>query len=189
VIKVVDARIADVDIAEITAARPIPREERLAKAQRTPAKSAAKTYSEAKVNPNPEVRPAKPGHQRGSVKRPLPIRSRRPSPIRAEVNPAAVMEWSESPRSRVYPSPSPGRLPHPLPITVRSPSRPHVTRYPHVSIVRRIAPASVLVEIAGSNHPRGNVLRRYRFVFVLVAYLAPVVEAIAPRGVHGLMRQ
>jgi hypothetical protein len=55
--------------------------------------------------------------------------------------------------------------------------------------LRRVAPASVFIQIAGSNHAGRNILRRSGFVFALVAYFAPVIEAIPPRRVHGLVRQ
>ena len=151
-IKIVDACVADVDVPEITAARPIPREERLAEAQRAPPESSAKAQAEAKVNADTEVRTAKPSDQSGSVKRPLPVRSRCPTPRGAKIHPTAIVERSESPRSSVYPSPSPRRLPDPLPIAIRRPSRCDSTGFPHVSIFRRIVPGSVLIQIAGSNH-------------------------------------
>jgi hypothetical protein len=55
--------------------------------------------------------------------------------------------------------------------------------------LRGVPPASVFIQIAGSNHARRNVLRRGGFVVALVAHFAPIIEAVTSRRVHSLMRQ
>src|ERR1700691_5852693 len=59
-VEVCDPRVAEVDVAEVTAADAIPRKERFPEAQRTPAESG----SESKPETEAPTRPAKPSHQR-----------------------------------------------------------------------------------------------------------------------------
>jgi hypothetical protein len=185
VVDVSDARVADVDVPEITAAPAIPREERLAETQRAPAKSAAKAKAEAEA----KVRASEPGYQRRSVERPLPVGSGSPAPAAVIIYPAAIVEGSESPRSIVDPSPSIGRLPNPMSGTVGRPAWCNPVGNPDISILRNVAPASVLIEVAGPNYAGSNVARGDGVVFPLIADLAPIIEAVGSGCGINLMRQ
>ncbi len=58
-----------------------------------------------------------------------------------------------------------------------------------MSVVGRVAPGSILVEIAGSDHTGSHVLRRDRLVRMLIANLAPFIEAVALRRFACLVGQ
>jgi hypothetical protein len=101
IVDVVNVRVADVHIPEITVAVVIPRIEGLAKAQRAPAKAAAKSEAYTKA------RSTEPRHKCRSIYRAHINRSGSPAPITARVNPASVVEGGITPWSVIDPSPAP----------------------------------------------------------------------------------
>jgi hypothetical protein len=139
---VYDARVADVDVAEISATNPVPGIKRLTPPQRTPAHATTESKSEAHT----PTRSAEPGNKRGRIKRSNVERTRHPSPVAVVVNPTAVVEGSESPGCIVNPCPTPGRNPHPVAVVIRRPSRCY-GRHPHRPIRRNLAPHAIVIEV------------------------------------------
>src|SRR5580704_16383844 len=179
-VKVVEARIENVDAPEVAPAVVIPREKRLSKAQRTPAESETKSKTSI------------PRHQSGRVPASCPatiIGARRPSPITAEAYPAAVMEGSKSPGSVVDPGPSPRIFPDPISVGVRRPVGSYAIRDPDIAVIRSVAPGSIGVEIFRSNHVRRNVLAGAGRIGAPVPALAPLIEAIRIRSGVGHVSQ
>jgi hypothetical protein len=147
-----DARVRDIHIPEITPAHVIPREERLAEAQRAPAKSTTITKSETGT----PATPAPPGDESRGVPGPHPVRSRSPTPVAAPGNPTAIVEGSKAPRIIVDPGPSPRINPAPVPVAVRSPTRTYRSRHPDRAVLRRLTPGSILVKPIGQRAGRGS---------------------------------
>ncbi len=158
-IEVRDPRVAEVDVAEVTATNSIQGVERLPETERTPAEPRSKAPSEAKAETEAPARPAKPSHQRRRIPRLRPIGPRYPSPASADIRPAAVVKGREAPRGSVHPGPAPRADPIPLTITVRRPARIDRGGCPHFAVIGIIFPRSVLVEIFGANHSRSHVTR------------------------------
>lgn len=167
VIDICNARIADVDVPEIAPARAIPRIERFSPSQRTPSEASAEAPAETEAKS--PARAAKPSHQRRSIPRPHPIRSRGPSPEAAPINPAAVVEGSESPRISIYPGPSPGIFPNPVSCAVWAPARRDSIRLPNLSVIRSVVPGSVVVQVLASHGTGSHVSGRGGIIFVLIA--------------------
>ena len=185
VVDIGNARVTDVDVPEITPASAVPRKEWLTKTKRAPAKSAAETKAEA----NAKVRASEPRHHRRGVPGTSPIGARSPAPVAAKRDPAAIVERRESPGRGVYPGPSPRRLIDPLTVAIRRPARRDRRRNPHRSVVGRLTPSSVFIEVSSSNHAGCYVARGDRIVLTLVADFAPIVETIWRGCVADLMRQ
>ena len=178
-IKVIDirnARIADVHRPEVSEPGVIPRIERFTPSQRTPAEAPA----EPKTEVHAPARSTKPRNQSGCIYRSDIRGSRRPAPRAAVVDPAPIVERSKAPRSIIHPGPAPGLDPRPMSISIRRPIR-RDSRLPYRTIVRCFGPDSVIVEILGPDHSRGNVLCRNRRVLPSVAYPAPAVKAVKSR--------
>jgi len=147
-----DARIADVHVTEIAAAHAIPRVERLTPPKRAPSEAAAKTKSEVDA----PSRAAKPCHQGWRVIRTHVVRSRHPSPIALVIDPAAIVEGSESPGRVVYPGPAPGIDPHPMAVVIGSPSRRY-GRNPNRPVRIDHAPLTIVVKILVSDRVTRNI--------------------------------
>jgi hypothetical protein len=105
-------------------------------------------------------------------------RSGSPAPVASAINPATIVTGRESPRSVVDPGPSPWFNPNPMSIVIRSPSWSNTRGHPHRTVIRRLTPAPVFVEIFGTNHVWRNVACRGRVSSALVTNATPIVEAI-----------
>jgi len=144
--KAVDVRnpgIVDIYSIEVAESGVVPRKERLTPAQWAPADAA----SEAKAKTYAPTGSAIPGNQRGSIEWTTPIRSGCPSPIAAPINPTAIMKWGESPRFIINPGPSPGSNPSPATVVIGRPVGRYRRRSPNLSVVRRVVPSPILVQI------------------------------------------
>jgi len=115
IVDVRNARVGDVNVVEVAAARSIPRNERFTESQRTPAKAAAETEAEVHA----PARSAKPRDQRGRIVRTHPNRSWSPSPVAAAIHPTAVVEGSVAPRLSFDPGPSLWLFPNPVAVVIR----------------------------------------------------------------------
>ena len=181
-IHVADVRVADVTAAAIPAAMSpsaVTRIERFTPSQREPAEVDADTPSApAEADADTEARTADPAYQGGRIIRiPVAHRPRRPSPVTAVGNPAAIVEGSKTPRLIVNPGPSPGSDPNPVPEAVRSPTRWHCVGNPHVAVIRSGNPASIAIKILITDHARRYIARGQRVIQPLVANLDPIVKS------------
>src|SRR5205823_2270285 len=73
--------------------------------------------------------------------------------------------------------------PYPTAVAVRRPSHDRGTGRPYVTVVRRVAPLAVVVEIFVADRLARHVLRRARVVPAAVARGAPVLPVVRPRRV------
>src|ERR1700719_607527 len=95
---VAETRVIKVDVAEIYAARVIPRTEGLTETKREPTDSATEAESETA---------AKKSYERRSVDGPSVIRTGAPTPAAADIGPTSIVKRSETPRLITDPRPSP----------------------------------------------------------------------------------
>jgi len=86
------------------------------------------------------------------------IGSRAPTPSATDIRPAAIVEWREAPRFVVNPSPSPRAYPVPISVAVRGPVRRNIRGIPNRTVVRLLAPGSVVVQIVVARNISRNVL-------------------------------
>src|ERR1700685_3862420 len=111
-VHVANEGVVDVDVPDVRPAAGIviPGMVNLTKAQREP------TY----VKPDSEAKSAaaQEAHKRRSINRVNPDRTRRPAPASADVAPASIMKWRESPRRVVNPRIAPGADIAPVAIAV-----------------------------------------------------------------------
>jgi hypothetical protein len=157
------ACVVNVHIAEITPTPAIPRMERLSPSEGAPSIAAAKSETEA----NSPVAASKPSDhgRRIPPSRPTAIVGPgRPSPVRAEAHPTAVMEWSKSPRSIILPGPSPRVDPYPVSVGVWRPTRCDGAGDPHRPVFRGVTPGAIVVQIFRSDNVGGNVTGGNRIV-------------------------
>lgn len=190
IVKVVDTSIAEVHVAEISAAYAIPRVERFSEAQRGPAEAA--TQAEAKSTEAKAYTPARttePSHQRGSVPRACPVGTRSPTPASAPRDPAAIVKRREAPGIGIDPGPSPGGLVDPVAGAVRRPTRTHCIRNPHRSVVRGFFPGAVLVEIVGSDNAGSHIFGGDGMIGALIAHATPLIKSVGTRRASGLVGQ
>ena len=152
-VDVVDHRVAAVDTGEIVPAHHIRRPIDFARPERKPAYSA----DVAAGNRKPEVTAADEGDQRGRVDGLLAHRSRDPAPCTAEIRPASIVRYGESPRRVIDPGPAPRLDPRPVPVAVRCPARRHARRHPHGAIAGDGAPRTVGVEVLITDHVGRNI--------------------------------
>src|SRR5882672_5025243 len=91
--------------------------------------------------------PPQPPHQATPTKSGPPHqRARRPRPVRADEDPAAVMVRRPAPGGVVEPRPAESRIPDPVPGRVGRPARRHAGRHPDAAVALDAPPAPVLVE-------------------------------------------
>src|SRR5207249_3104220 len=136
-------------------------------------------------------RQGKPAHARSTAKAPLVAnehhesrrvdwphdnRPRNPAPSIFDVGPPAVVEGGKSPRFVVDPSPTPRTNPDPMPVTIRSPAHRSGSRNPDRTVIRNVAPATVIVQVLVAGHLLRNVLRSVGAVFATVAIECPIIE-------------
>src|SRR5207302_974049 len=121
--------------------------------------------------------------ERGCVHRPRDAPARHPDPAAVPVHPAAVVERREAPWGVVDPGPAPRLHPYPTAVAIRRPSHDRGTGRPYVTVVRRVAPLAVVVEIFVADRLARHVLRRARVIPAAVARGAPVLPVVRPRRV------
>src|SRR5579863_4273761 len=93
--------------------------------------------------------------------------ARAPGPPVINIGPAAIVKRREPPRFIVHPGPAPGINPGPVPVVIWRPTRGDPWR-PNHSIILRVAPIAVGIEVFIPNHVGRDVLR-WRNVFHPVA--------------------
>ncbi len=142
----VDSRVGDVHIVDIARTGSIPGHVNFARSQREPG------HAGADADSSTETSSAHEGDQRGRIHRAHVYRTWHPAPGTFHECPTSVVEGSETPRFVFNPGPAPGRDPNPVAISIRSPSRSNCNRCPHRTVVRRIVPVTVLVEIRCARH-------------------------------------
>jgi hypothetical protein len=130
--RIADERVANVDpfCEPRTAAEP--GIEWLTKPQREPANTEAEPTAEKT-------------HECGTVDRRTIDRTRAPAPPAAKIRPATIVERSESPRLVAHPRPAPRTYIAPITVAVRSPIIGHVGRIPNWTVIRLLAPGSVVI--------------------------------------------
>src|SRR5262249_54938361 len=141
--------IGDVHVVDVGAADPIRRYVHFARSQREP------THGRGTANPNTnrEVRPTNPSHERGSIHRAHISHTdhcgtaRHPTPHPAYDHPTPVMKRRKSPGLIVNPRVAPRVNVNPVAIAIRSPAHNSRVREPDGSILRSVAPASVLIQV------------------------------------------
>src|SRR5262245_25948376 len=103
-----------------------------------------------------------------------------PAPALAYVRPASVVKRRKSPRCFVNPRPSPRRDPDPASVVIGRPPDRNCRGRPDISVVRVIAPRTVLVQIFRADHIRRHVLlARCNGAFVApIAIEAPLIERV-----------
>lgn len=143
--RIADKRVANVDAFCEPWSTVEPRIERLAKPQREP------PYT--KTEPTAEKT-----HECGAVDRRAKDRTRAPAPPAAKESPAAIVKRSKSPRLIAHPCPAPRTDIAPISVAVGSPINGHVGRIPNWTVVRLLAPSSVVIEVGGTRHVLRNVL-------------------------------
>jgi hypothetical protein len=79
---------------------------------------------------------------------------RTPRPVTAVINPPSVVIWRPPPRFITHPGPTIRRTPHPATISIRRPIGVYVNRArvrsPDPTVVRRVSPIAVRIEILGT---------------------------------------
>ena len=136
----------------------------------TYAKSSAKS-EERDISRSPE----------GTIKSPAPYWPGPPSPSAAVGHPATVVIRSPSPGFSAYPSPTVVRFPNPVAISIRSPVG-RLIRNPDLTVVVRVFPASVCIQIFGAGVIAISVIPRLRAVNHVVAITIPTVPIVAIRS-------
>src|ERR1700728_4681433 len=158
----VNPRVGDVHIVDIASSGSIPGHESLARSQREPRDAGADANSETKT---PSAYKC---DESGRIHRAGVNRTRHPAPGSSHECPPSVMERSETPRLVFNPGPTPGINPNPMTVAIRSPSGSNRERGPHWTVVGRITPVAVLVQVRSAGHIGRNVIRRFGVIFTLV---------------------
>src|SRR2546429_84428 len=112
--------------------------------------------------------------------------ARHPYPAAVPVRPAAVMERREAPRGVVHPGPAPRLHPDPAAVAVRRPSHDRGPGRPDGTVVGRVAPLTVLVQVLVADGLGRHIARRARVVRAAVARGAPVLPVVPPRPIAGV---
>ncbi len=165
-----DSRVADVDVAPISRTCVIPRNVWLTVSQGEPADTAADSERDT------PVRSADPRNEGRSVNGTSIDRSWAPTPISANVGPAAIVERGITPGRVIDPSPTPRGDPDPVAKTIGSPSGSNNGRNPNRAIAWIATPRAVGVEIFVADYAGRDVAGRQRAVLTLVTNGTPVVE-------------
>lgn len=142
--RIADERVANVDPFCEPWTATEPRIEWLTKPQREPANTEAEPTAEKT-------------HECGAVDRRAKDRARAPAPPAAKESPAAIVKRSESPRLVAYPRPAPRTYIAPITVAVGSPIIGHVGRIPNWTVIRLLAPGSVVIKVSGTRHVLRNV--------------------------------
>jgi hypothetical protein len=74
-------------------------------------------------------------------------------------------------------------------VVIRRPVRRNRGGNPHVAVLWSVAPASVVIQVSGTDYSRRNIAGGYGIVLPLIANLAPIVEAVGTRSIGNLVRQ
>ena len=146
--RVVDDRVAAVDILEIAAARPIGRSIDLARPKREPRDATDVAAGDRK----PEVDAAHEHNQCRGVVGPGAHGTGYPTPRSTQIRPAAVMRHGEAPGRVIHPRPTPGVDPCPMSVAVRRPAGGHASRDPDVAVGRVHVPGAVRIEVLIADH-------------------------------------
>ncbi len=178
-----DSCIRDVDFPEIALTHSVRRSVYLTPSQRNP--SQARSATESDSDGNTEIGSPEEGDQRGCVIR-LHNRSaitdpdwtRRPAPPIAYVCPAAIMERRKAPRGIVDPGIAPGILPTPVPGLIRRPGSRYVVWIPHISVLTRVLPATVVIEILVADYRGRKIAGGLHVRVVLIALHRPVFKLV-----------
>ena len=172
-----DRRVGHVDVAHVGGAHVIARHVDLARRQREPADVGADTYG------NTPGGSTHPGHQRGCIHRTQAPRARHPAPGAVPLHPAAVVKRCVAPGRIIDPRPTPGRDPHPVTEAVGRPAGHDHGRRPDVTVVRRLLPAPVGVQILRAGDVVRDVLARGRVLQLTLTPRGPAVQIIrSPQG-------
>src|SRR5207245_6769199 len=144
----------------------------LTPAQRKPAHPTAATEREAYA----EVGAADPGNEGRRINRTCDYyRPRRPSPVSAGVDPAAVVRGGESPGRIIDPGPAPRLDPDPMSVVIGSPTGGN-RRNPNRAVLTYRPAGAVLVEFVGAYHAGGNIPVGAGVVLADSAPAAPATE-------------
>lgn len=170
-------RVGDVHAIEVAVSRVIPRNEGLTETEWAPAKTATET--EAKVDSPPWA--TKPRDQCRRIVRTHPKRTWSPTPIAACPNPTSIVKWRITPRLILDPSPTPRILPNPVAVVIRGPTRID-GRGPYLTVIWRVLPGSVFIEVFGSHCIGRNVTSRFGMIEFLITRVCPLIESIGRRS-------
>src|SRR5580700_6968327 len=170
----------DVGFAEAPAVPPIPRMETVTRSQRKPAdRTPAATKAEAESTAVSEERDISRRPDR-AIKRVRVNRTRPPGPPTVVHHPATVVIRRLAPRIVRNPGPSPIRLIHPAPVTIRSPVIGHVWT-PHFTVIGNFRPGAMIVEIFRSHVIVVGTSPRCRIADNVVAIGVPLIPVIPCR--------
>src|SRR5271156_6399696 len=148
----VNPGVGDVHVVDVARTGSIPRHENFARSQRKPRHPSADANSETKTTSAYKC------DESGRIHWPGVNRTRHPAPGSSHEGPPSIVERSETPRLVFNPGPTPGRNPNPMTVAIRSPSGSNRERSPHRTVVGRIAPVAVLVQVRSARHVGRNVV-------------------------------
>jgi hypothetical protein len=183
--RAVNGRVRNVHVLNIPSAHAVRRHVHFTRSQRKPAD---RSSSAADRDSHAETTAANKRHQRWRVHRThinyaFSSRGRRyPSPSAFHIYPTSVMKWRETPRLIINPRISPRLDIRPVAVVIRCPVRGFNAWVPHMSILRRIAPVSVVVQVFISDHILRDILSRPRMFKSAVSVGAPRVKLVVIRA-------
>ena len=169
------------DHAEAAGISAPPREEAVTGPEREPAEAAPSAPAKAKAQ-TPTTSESEERHIRRrpewTIETRAPHRSRPPRPRAAVPHPAPVVIRRPAPGLKANPRPTVVRLPGPVAIAIRSPTL-RLIRHPDLTVVGRVFPGSVRVQILRSDVILVSVAPRRGLVNHVVALAVPAVPVIA----------
>ena len=104
--------------------------------------------------------------------------ARNPGPARANLCPAPIVRWRETPGRIVHPGPAPGLDQAPLPVAVGRPVRRHGVRVPDGAVGDVAGPLAVAVQRLIADHVARQVARGLRCFVGADARGHPLVEGV-----------
>src|SRR5580704_2150212 len=192
-----DGRAGNVDIGHVHGAGVVPGNPYVARPQRDPgdsgnsaadldgrAKSATTNKPDQRRSINGPDAPSA-AYDRDSSDSDHSDRAWDPSPSAADVSPASIMEWRETPGSVVDPCPSPGTDEGPMAGVIRRPIKCDARWNPYGTICWIGAPRSIGIEIFVPDNLSGDITRGRRVVFTVIAIRAPTIEVVGIGNIVG----
>src|SRR5262249_39712048 len=105
-------------------------------------------------------------------------RSRYPAPSAVKECPSAVVEWCIAPGLIFCPRPTPRSYVHPVPVTIWGPIASNCPWRPDITVIRDVAPLSIVVEVFVTGHLFGHILAAARAIKALISRFRPLSKWI-----------
>ena len=167
--------IRDVYPLHVALARAVRRDVHFSRTEREPCDASPST---TEGHRHAEARSADEDYECRRVHGPHHYRTRNPAPASADFSPPPVVKRSKAPGFILHPSPSPGRDPDPMTVTVWRPPCGDARGKPHVTVIGNISPLAVVIEIVVADDVTRDVAGRLRMFFTIVAGTAPAVKFV-----------